>query len=430
MKKLIFLILLISMYSGLNAQNITISFQPQVTGTLIDSIWVTNLKTDQKVKLLGNEFLVLSQSTGIKSLKHVYEKGYLYPDPCNGYASLSFSTSLNQKVEVRISNISGHVVGIIRQELSPGQHTFKLKFPIIGHYVVSVLKDYEPLSFKAVYSGVQMQECKIEYSGSLSPEKLKSAVVEKTLSYKQGDILHYSIFSAKNNTIVTDSPSATKVYSVDFYECIDFDKNYYKIVKIGSQVWMAENLKTTKYRDGFELPNVMEYTAWRVLTSGAYCWYNNDASNKKTYGAFYNWYAVNTSQLCPAGWHVPSDAEWTTLENYLITNGYNYDGTTSGNKIAKSLATATGWTSYSDAGIVGNTDYPTYRNKSGFSGLPGGMRNPDGAFVGVGGYGLWWSSTEYSTTNAWTRGLYFEGTSLNGRYSYEGCGFSVRCLRD
>jgi len=208
----------------------------------------------------------------------------------------------------------------------------------------------------------------------------------------------------------------------------DADGNIYSTVRIGSQVWMGENLKTTKYLDGAAIPNVTGNTIWAGLTSGAYCWYNNDAGNR--YGALYNWYAVNTGKLCPEGWHVPTDAEWTILENYLITNGFNYDGTTSGNKIAKSLATATGWNSSTNTGSVGNTDYPAYRNKSGFSGLPGGFRRSSGDFGTIGISGYWWSSTEYSASYAWYGGLTYGSTYVDRGYDSKGYGFSVRCLRD
>jgi len=98
----------------------------------------------------------------------------------------------------------------------------------------------------------------------------------------------------------------------------DIDGNSYKTVTIGSQVWMAENLKTTKYNDGTSIPMIPENNAWTGLTSPAFSWYNNDSTeNKKTYGALYNWYTVNTNKLCPTGWHVPADAEWMTLTTYL-----------------------------------------------------------------------------------------------------------------
>ncbi|GEM_PF-853591 len=209
----------------------------------------------------------------------------------------------------------------------------------------------------------------------------------------------------------------------------DVDGNVYHTVTIGTQTWMVENLKTTKYRDGTSIPNVTDATAWAALATPAYCWYNNDAAtNKSTYGALYNWYAVNTAKLAPTGWHVPTDAEWTTLQNYLIANGYNYDGTTTGNKIAKSMAATTNWSSYTGTGTIGND--LTKNNSSGFTALPGGCRFSNGTFDTIGYYGYWWSSTEGGTTDAWFRYLYYGGGNLYGGYDTKSYGFSVRCVRD
>lgn len=209
----------------------------------------------------------------------------------------------------------------------------------------------------------------------------------------------------------------------------DKDGNVYHTVTIGTQTWMAENLKTTQYNDGTAIPLVTDNTAWYNLSTPAYCWYNNDAATyKNTYGALYNWYTVNTGKLAPTGWHVATDAEWTTLENYLIANGYNYDGSTSGDKYAKSLAATTDWVTYSGTGTIGND--LTKNNHTGFSALPGGDRYVDGTFYGVGSNGLWWSSTESGTSIAWGRYVYYDysyvGRGNNGKQD----GFSVRCVRD
>jgi uncharacterized protein (TIGR02145 family) len=209
----------------------------------------------------------------------------------------------------------------------------------------------------------------------------------------------------------------------------DVDGNTYTTVVIGTQTWIAENLKTTKYNDNTAITNITSASTWVSTTSGAYCWYDNNSSNKATYGALYNWYAVNTGKLCPTGWHVPTDVEWTTMENYLIDNGYNYDGTTTGNKIAKSLATASGWTSNTGTGTVGNTDYPTKRNVTGFSALPGGVLTSAGFSFG-GGYGYGWSTTEDGSSNAWHRGLLYTSSSLTRYSNLKSSGFSVRCLKD
>jgi uncharacterized protein (TIGR02145 family) len=193
---------------------------------------------------------------------------------------------------------------------------------------------------------------------------------------------------------------------------------------------MAENLKTTKYRDGSTaIPLVTGNTDWGNLTSPGYCWYDNNIANKDTYGALYNWYTVNTGNLCPTGWHVPTTVEWATLENYLIFNGYNYDGTTPGNKIAKALASTTLWTFNATTGVVGNIDYPAKRNATGFTALPRGYRTSSGAFNFIGRYGFWWSATERDPTFAWNRFMYFnfEGVDKGG-IKRDGC--SVRCLRD
>ncbi len=212
----------------------------------------------------------------------------------------------------------------------------------------------------------------------------------------------------------------------------DVEGNIYDAITIGTQVWMAANLKTTKYNDGTAIPLV---TGTTVPTTPAYFWYADTPSNGNTYGALYNWYAVNATSnggknVCPSGWHVPSDAEWTTMENYLIANGYNYDGTTTGNKIAKSLAASAGWTASATTGAVGNTDYPSFRNKSGFTALPAGSRNTNGTFEVTGVTGTWWASNEIDAAAG--NYFYMEYGSVSATYSgyLKENGVSVRCLRD
>ncbi|MBM2813407.1 MAG: hypothetical protein HW421_169 [Ignavibacteria bacterium] len=202
-------------------------------------------------------------------------------------------------------------------------------------------------------------------------------------------------------------------------------------VTIGTQIWMTKNLDVTTYRNGDAIPQVTDSAQWANLTTGAWCYYNNDANNGTTYGKLYNWYAVNDPRgLAPTGWHVPSDAEWTTMENYLIANGYNYDGTTSGNKIGKALATANGWQSSTTTGAVGNTDYPAKRNATGFSALPGGWRLNNGTFGRSGLSGLWWSFSESSSLGAWRRNVDYSTVFLT-RYSYnKRAGCSVRLVMD
>jgi len=208
----------------------------------------------------------------------------------------------------------------------------------------------------------------------------------------------------------------------------DIEDNVYNYITIGTQTWIIGNLKTTKYNDGTSIPYVSDASAWVALSDPGYCYYNNDIANKNKYGTLYNWYTVNTGKLAPTGWHVPTEAEWTTLENYLIANGYNYDGTTAGNKIAKSLASTTNWATFTGIGTIGND--LTKNNTSGFAGLPGGYRGSGGTFSGVGGGGTWWSSTQNETSGAWGRYLSCDGSYLgSGSFSKQN-GLSVRCVRD
>ncbi len=224
----------------------------------------------------------------------------------------------------------------------------------------------------------------------------------------------------------------------------DVDGNVYNTVAIGSQCWLKQNLATTKYNDGTAIPNVTDNAAWMALATGAYSWYNNDAAtNKATYGALYNWFAVDNNaaskiasnggkNICPAGWHVPSYAQWGVLENFLIANGYNYDGSTSGNKYAKSMASVTLWSSDGGAGTVGNSDYPAYRNKSGFSGLPGGIRSTAGVFDYMTLWGYWWFSSQLDAfpTNAYSVMLNSQNNASYASAIDKIRGHSVRCLKN
>ncbi|MGB4789969.1 MAG: fibrobacter succinogenes major paralogous domain-containing protein, partial [Bacteroidales bacterium] len=209
---------------------------------------------------------------------------------------------------------------------------------------------------------------------------------------------------------------------------VSYDGVTYNTVQIGNQCWFKENLRTTKYNDGTSITNITNNNTWATTSSGAYCCYSNSTSNCSTYGALYNWYAVNTGKLCPSGWHVPSDAEWTTLTNYLSANSTYWCGSNS-SYIAKSLASTTSWNSSTTTCAVGNN--LSANNSTGFSALPGGYRYySDGSFDGLGGCGYWWSSTEYDGSKAWNRNLGFIYAIVyrdNGSKRY---GFSVRCLRD
>lgn len=196
----------------------------------------------------------------------------------------------------------------------------------------------------------------------------------------------------------------------------DVEANVYPTVIIGTQEWMAENLKTTKYRDGTSIPLVTDGGTWGGLSTPAFCWYKNDIVNKHTYGVLYNWYTVNTGNLCHTGWHVPSDAEWTTLTDYLGGEG-----------VAGSKLKATGTIEGGNGLWYSPNTVAT--NETGFTAVPGGFRSNSGNFYDIGRHSFWWSSIEASSTTAWYRGVYYSHGYMRRGNQDKSYGFSVRCVR-
>ena len=241
--------------------------------------------------------------------------------------------------------------------------------------------------------------------------------------YKAGAVLYTQVVSNIDSITFKKNISATGTVT-------DIDGNVYHTVTIGKQTWMVENLKTTKYHkgNGGIIPNITDASSWCFITTGAYCNYDNDEANGLKYGRLYNWYAVtNPQKLAPNGWHVATDAEWTTLINYLIANGYNYDGTKDDNRVAKSLASVTDWTTYAGPGAIGND--LTKNNTSGFTALPGGYRTGDypAVFNEIGSICYWWSS---DGTSAWARHVDFTSSYVFRELTFKDFGFYVRCVKD
>jgi uncharacterized protein (TIGR02145 family) len=197
----------------------------------------------------------------------------------------------------------------------------------------------------------------------------------------------------------------------------DIEGKNYKTIPVGIQTWMAENLKTTKYNDGSAIPKVVSDAQWTNITTPAYCWFeDNDSLYADIYGGYYNWFTVNTGKLCPAGWHIPSDAEWQVLVDFL-----------GGNKVAGSKIKETGTNNW----VLSNKDAT---NATGFTALPSGMRGAtDGTFSGQGYYGGWWSSTELDPSplaSAWNRWIHGDTTVVARSQIFKKDGFNVRCLKD
>jgi uncharacterized protein (TIGR02145 family) len=192
-------------------------------------------------------------------------------------------------------------------------------------------------------------------------------------------------------------------------------------VTIGTQVWTNKNLDVTTYRDGTPIPQVTDPTAWANLTTGAWCYYNNDPSNNSVYGKLYNWYAVNDPRgLAPAGYHVPSEGEWSTLTSFL-----------GGDSVAGGKMKSTG-TLQASSGLWQSPNSAA-TNESGFTGHPAGYRSIEGTFMAIGGYGFWWSSSEINTAEFEARSSYLgydDDSAYSSTSHFKKSGFSVRCIKN
>jgi uncharacterized protein (TIGR02145 family) len=255
----------------------------------------------------------------------------------------------------------------------------------------------------------------------------QSPVTGNTITNVSSDIIgltsgttyHYRIKAVNSlGTIYSSDLIFTTTSSVTIS---DIDGNIYQTVTIGTQVWMVQNLKTTKYNDGTAIPNITDNTAWATLTTGSYSDYNNTPVNSTIYGRLYNWYAVDNNaatkvtsnggkNVCPTSWHVATDAEWTTLTTNL-----------GGESVAGGKLKETGTTHWLSPS-TGAT------NETGFTALPGGMRNYDGIYYSIGYWADWWSSSVYDNISGWYRNM--SDINVSTSYRQKQNGFSVRCLKD
>jgi len=232
----------------------------------------------------------------------------------------------------------------------------------------------------------------------------------RTIKTGLAAILMLAISCKKENNTIHSTPVSVNSSS-------DAIAGKYSSVIIGTQKWMARNLDVTHYRNGDRIPQVQDPIKWMKLTTGAWCWFNNDSATGAFYGRLYNWYAVNDQRgLAPKGWHVPDGAEWDALSTFLSSKV--------GGKL-KDTGTIESGTGVWHAPNSGAT------NESRFTGLPGGYRsNIDGSFYSIGYAGYWWTSGEKDPANAWFQKLFYTSRKLDSNSASKDVALSVRCIRD
>ncbi len=229
----------------------------------------------------------------------------------------------------------------------------------------------------------------------------------------------YTVSLTVGNASGSDTETKTDLVTVVSHEVFDIENNSYLTVIIGNQVWMAENLKTTKLNDGTAIPNVTNAADWYDRSLPAYCWYNNSISNKDLFGGLYNWHTLSTGKLCPTGWKIPSDEDWKVLEIYLgmtseIANTTSWRGNNEGAKLKSTV----GWYSGGNG-----------TNVSGFTADPAGYRDANGNFLELGTSTYYWTNTAVDNSMSWFRGLSYTYSNIRRGWNMNNFGYTVRCIK-
>ena len=435
--------------AALQAQNYYVSFAGSGSSSNIDSVIVENI-TQATFKIVhGGDILHLVDVVGIDPVSSVTDRILVSPNPANTKASMECFLEKPGNTTISLYDVTGKL--LIRQTdiLSAGIHRYTLTGLHAGMYFAELVSGERHAGCKIIGTGPGVSQASLQYESTVLPEfdskpiKAPSAVVE--MQYNEGDRLKMTGISPEGIAVTGDITTGDTLITFNFISCIDGDQNQYATVQIGNQLWMAENLKTTKWMDGSDIPLITDSAQWQLNRDPAYCWHmNNESAYKNVFGAYYTWYTITYGQLCPNGWHVPTYDDWVELENYLISAGYNYDNTTSGNKIAKAMAApwvffvyllptiGFTWDPDSGQGVPGNGDYSGKQNASGFSAIPAGFRVGDGSFSPGGHLADFWSSSSHPNypTKVWYRHLQYNFEDFMQNYTEKWVGFPIRCLKD
>ena len=404
---------------NLNAQNYLIEFEGKGASLAVESVKVENITQGTFLTLKGSDILHLSGSVGVSPRENVNLLDMrIYPNPSSGNITLSVCPPYEGDAIVTVYEITGKAIFQNHLYLDKSIQEFNLSGLNNGLYLINISGNSYQFSDKLLCNGAEggllkLEKINLTYTSSESRELKKDFKETKgivDMQYTNGDRLLFTAISGNFNTIKTDIPTQDKTLSFNFIECKDGDNNNYPVVEIGNQIWMSTNLKTTKYNDGTSIEFVSSTSEWGNLESHGYCWYEDDITLKSTYGALYNWYVLKSGLLCPSGWHLPSDTEWSALA-----------GTLNGENVAGGKLKETGTVHW----LLPNTGAT---NEKGFTSVPGGYRKADGTYSNFGSTSMWWSASELDTLQILKRMIGADNASLEWSNSLKKEGLSVRCV--
>ncbi len=464
MKKLLPLSLLALMCANVFAQEVVLTFTGRDSASnayvQLSRIEITDLTQGWSETLTyPDTTAILTVGTGIEEYvgNSVFGLSQNNPNPFSGTTNVLLTVTEPGAVAMGITDVNGKIVETLcTPSLQPGTHQFRMNVATTGIYFLTARQNGKTSSVKMMNNGSGAGSG-IEYVGAVAQSLQTEHGVKSAISraFACGDAMTYKGYAEKFGMEIegevkaqTQMLSETITLLVDYstvanpndgQPCTgtptltDIDGNTYNTVQIGNQCWMKENLRTTKYADGTSI------SQGSTASTGTAYWYhpNNSSSDTSTYGLLYNWAAVmhnlssSTSNpsgvqgICPTGWHVPSDAEWTQLTDYVSSQSQYCCSGSIGN-IAKALASTAGWNSYSETCCVGDT--PGSNNATGFAALPAGLYN--GSYFNFGDTAFFWSATEDSSDRACDRELYSNTASVYRGNNVKHRSYSVRCVLD
>ncbi|MGD0756507.1 MAG: FISUMP domain-containing protein [Bacteroidales bacterium] len=402
-----------------NAQNYLISFAGTGASSSVATVEVENLNKETFLTLNGNDVLSLTIVTAVLPVEtRQTSEIKIYPNPMTDNSTLVIYPHEAGDATVSVYDMTSKLIAQNHFYLDNSSQEFHLSGLNSGAYIISVKSDSYQYSQKLLCYGRAGGTIHIE---KISNNKLADGKVSKgdskgtldyiNMDYTIGERIKFTGISGNLSTVITDIPTQDETITFSFLPCTDGDNNNYPVVKIGNQVWMAENLKTTKFSNGDLIgtttPATLDITG---LIPANYQWaYDGDESNVAKYGRLYTWYAYTDSRnVCPIGWHIPTGDDWNILTTYL-----------GGDDVAGGKLKETGTVDWTVPN--GGT------NETGFTALPGGFRLYSGDFHGVGDNG-WWPGTEPISFYAWAENLWYSDNKSRWGNGDKQDGFSVRCL--
>ena len=470
MKRSIYLLLvcLFACCTAAFAQTVTLGFTAKDSANQyvrLNRVVITNHTQNwQETIYWPDTVLVMQNVTGIADVETWYttslQLSQNIPNPFTGTTEVGLTVAKEGEVGLQIADVNGKIIETQNfASLRPGIHQFRITLSTVGIYVMTARQSGYRSSIKMVCNG-GADGNKIEYTGSVETQCIASLQSSETKNspkdtttnpFTLGDQMEYVGYASINGT-ETESQHITQVQQVsetivllfdtvqtDALPCpgtptvTDADGNIYNTVQIGTQCWMKENLRTSSYVNGTSIPMGDDTS----ITTACRYYPDNDQSNVSTYGYLYNWKAVmggsssssanpsGVQGICPTGWHVPSDAEWTQLTDYVSSKSQYVCGDDN-TSIARALASTTGWNGSMGTCAVGYN--PSASVTTGFSALPAGFYN--GNYFNFGSSTNFWSATEDYDGNAFSRFLFYSNTDVSRYNRDKNYGYSVRCVRD